>query len=40
MPTQPSVLRAMETTRRIQEYEVSVDGISCGTTAGFLEVCV
>jgi hypothetical protein len=28
----------METTRRIQEYEVSIDGISGGTAAGFLRV--
>src|SRR5258707_6671471 len=39
MPTQPSVLRVMETTRRIQEYEVSIDGSSGGTLVGFLEVC-
>src|SRR5262245_15998045 len=39
MPTQPSVLSAMVTTRRIQEYEVSIDGVSGGTTAGFLWRC-
>ncbi|WP_283806413.1 hypothetical protein [Bradyrhizobium murdochi] len=40
MPTQPSVLRVMETTRRVQEYEVSIDGSSGGTMAGFLGACV
>src|SRR5262245_53292459 len=33
-PTQPSVLRVIETMRRIQEYEVSIDGSSGGTTMG------
>jgi hypothetical protein len=34
MPTQPNVLSAMETARRIQEYEFSIDGFSGDT--GFL----
>src|SRR5215475_5704223 len=34
-PTQPSVLRVIEARRRIQEYDVSIDGISGGTTQSF-----
>jgi hypothetical protein len=30
----------MEATRRIQEYDVSIDGISCGIVVGFLELCL
>lgn len=34
-PTQPSVLRVIETMRRTQEYDVSIEGWSGGTTQSF-----
>ena len=34
-PTQPSVLSVIEATRRIQEYDVSMEGMSGGTPQSF-----